>query len=105
MTGLDLPFDWTTFENALPSGDALTPWFPRSTAPVHVGPYRVSSDTGYCGWSWWHGDKFGNCYVRIAGAIENRGHSYQGRDGGLHAILHWRGCMQHLPFLTREHLS
>ncbi len=67
----------------------LTPWFPASVKPVHVGVYEITErllGTGYC---YWNGYEWANMGSSINKAYENRDWlegAYQSKN--------WRGLAE-----------
>ena len=70
---------------------ARTPWFKASDLPARVGPYEVSTHTGYLGWCWWDGKRWGSCWPRLEQAQRLRSEWYGGRC--FHWVMEWRGLV------------
>lgn len=66
-----------------------TAWFHASDLPWQVGPYEVVTYTGYLGWAWWTGERWGDCWPRFQGCLAAKGDLYKGRP--FQWVQKWRG--------------
>lgn len=69
----------------------LTPWFPSTVKPVHVGVYRTNlffSGRGYYKYSYWDGKKWG-----WSSTLKERANPANGKDYGMspNQCKQWRG--------------
>lgn len=87
---------------AVPPLDARTPWFLAATPPERVGPYEVVTYSGYVGWAWWTGSRFGECWPQLESALRMRGES--GLSGGrtFNWVREWRGLLVRCPHFLDE---